>query len=74
VGEPIDPVCLFHGLRRSEHYCLYCCLCFKTLTPDECWTDEEGQKWDKCIDCGDAEALVMSMREGSSSNTTLQEN
>jgi hypothetical protein len=28
----IDPVCLFHGQKLSEHECLYCCLCFKVLT------------------------------------------
>lgn len=35
----IDPYCLHHGKRRSEHEggrCLYCCICFKTLTPEEC--------------------------------------
>lgn len=52
----IDPVCAFHGKRRSEHICLYCCLCFETLTPDECWADEDGQKWDLCIPCGRKEA------------------
>jgi len=47
----LDPVCVFHGKRHSEHYCLYCCLCFRDLTPDECWQDESGQKWDVCLDC-----------------------
>lgn len=47
----IDPVCAFHGKRWSEHeggHCLYCCICFKTLTPDECAADADGQKWDVC--------------------------
>jgi hypothetical protein len=47
----IDPVCLFHGKRRSEHEggrCLFCGICFDTLTPEECWEDAEGQKWDVC--------------------------
>jgi hypothetical protein len=46
-----DPVCAFHGKKASEHLCLYCCLCFKTLTPEECWVDEEGQRWDICVPC-----------------------
>ena len=53
-----DPVCLFHGKRMSEHpggRCLYCCICFTTLTPDMCWTDKSGQKWDICVPCGVAE-------------------
>ena len=47
----IDPYCAHHGKRMSEHeggFCLYCCICFKPLTPDECATDDEGQKWDVC--------------------------
>jgi len=31
-----DPVCALHGLKRSEHQCLYCCLCFTSLTLDQC--------------------------------------
>lgn len=50
----IDPVCLIHGKRQSEHDCLYCCLCFVPLEPEECWVDETGQKWDMCKEarCG----------------------
>ena len=50
-GALIDPVCLHHGKRMSEHEggrCLYCCICFNTLTPERCWADEDGQKWDLC--------------------------
>lgn len=54
----IDPVCAFHRLRASEHRCLYCCLCFDTLTPEECWVDADGVKWDLCVACGDAEAAA----------------
>lgn len=57
----VDPVCLFHGLRRSEHRCLYCQLCFKTLTPDECWEDPAGQKWDVCVPCRTAEIQAGSL-------------
>lgn len=51
----LDPVCLFHGKRHSEHHCLYCCLCFKTLTPEECSVDEDGVKWDVCVECAEYE-------------------
>ncbi len=47
----IDPYCAFHGIRQSEHElgrCLYCCICFKILSADECAVDSEGQKWDAC--------------------------
>lgn len=56
----IDPVCAFHGKRWSEHEggrCLYCCICFKTLTPAECAIDELGQAWDVCHDCASYEGL-----------------
>lgn len=46
-----DPVCVLHGKRWSEHEggrCLYCCICFKALTPEECVMDSAGQKWDVC--------------------------
>jgi hypothetical protein len=49
--EPPDPVCAIHGLPWSEHdggRCLYCCICFKPLTPDECAEDSDGQAWDVC--------------------------
>lgn len=47
----IDPVCAFHGKKLSEHEdgrCLYCCVCYKPLTPDECVVDTTGTKWDTC--------------------------
>ncbi len=50
TGRPaLDPVCLFHGKRRSEHDCLYCEICYRSdLTPDDCAVDEQGQKWSVC--------------------------
>lgn len=52
----VDPTCAFHGKKWSEHEggrCLYCCLCFdSTLTPETCWADKDGVKWDVCMDCG----------------------
>lgn len=52
----IDPVCLFHGKRRSEHHCLYCCLCFKTLTVEECHQLPDGTREDVCDECAEFEA------------------
>ena len=56
--QPLDPVCAIHGKRMSEHRCLYCCLCFKSLTPEECSLDEDGQKQDVCKDCDQHEKLT----------------
>lgn len=50
----IDPVCMLHGKKWSEHelgFCLYCCLCFVTLTSDECNVLENGKKEDVCKPC-----------------------
>lgn len=55
VTHHIDPVCLLHCKKKSEHHCLYCCICFKTLVPEECWVDEKGQRWDICKECGEEE-------------------
>jgi hypothetical protein len=52
----IDPVCLIHGKKASEHECLYCCLCFRTMTIDECHVLPSGAKEDVCEDCAKAEA------------------
>ena len=47
----LDPTCLFHGLKGSEHNCLYCTLCFRTLTPEECNVRPDGQREDVCVAC-----------------------
>ena len=47
----IDPVCLLHGLRQSEHLCLFCCLCFRDLTLDECHVRDDGEREVVCNDC-----------------------
>lgn len=57
-GKPIDPVCLFHGKRLSEHHCLYCCLCFKTLTVEECHQRPDGTREDVCNECAEFEAAA----------------
>lgn len=51
----IDSVCVFHGRKQSEHVCLYCCICFRDLTPDECSTDGDGVQWDVCNPCAELE-------------------
>lgn len=58
----IDPVCLIHGKKWSEHplgFCLYCCLCFKSLTPEECNVLENGKKEDVCKSCAEKEKKAM---------------
>lgn len=54
----IDPICLVHGKKMSEHDCLYCCLCFRDLKPEECHEREDGTKEDVCIPCADAEIAL----------------
>lgn len=59
IPEPLefsDPVCLVHGLPKSQHHCLYCCLCFKPLTVDECHVRKDGKKEDVCNECAEQEA------------------
>jgi len=58
----IDPVCLIHGKKFSEHelgFCLYCCLCFEPLTPDECHVTKDGKKEDVCKPCAEKESRGM---------------
>ena len=55
----IDPVCIIHGKRMSEHHCLYCCLCFKSLTPEECNVLEDGTKEDVCKPCAAKEQAAI---------------
>lgn len=56
----IDPVCIIHGRKFSEHDCLYCCMCFKPLTPEQCMYDDDGIQWDVCVDCNEMEKRMMS--------------
>jgi len=53
--KKIDPVCLIHGKKMSEHVCLYCCLCFKSLTLEECHVREDGKREDVCNECAKRE-------------------
>lgn len=60
--RPIEPVCVFHGKRKSEHLCLFCCLCFTDLTKDgqPDWNRihqlPDGDYEDVCNDCAKLEA------------------
>lgn len=55
MNEPIDPVCLIHGKKRSEHQCLYCCLCYVSLTLEQCNINEQGQRENVCVPCATQE-------------------
>lgn len=62
-GDPprIDPTCTLHGKKWSEHEtgtCLYCCICFEELTPETCFVDSAGDKWDKCVPCAERQLAV----------------
>lgn len=57
-GPIFDPVCVFHGKKHSEHDCLYCCLCFRDLTPAECTPNAAGVKEDVCAECRRAENMA----------------
>lgn len=59
----IDPICLIHGKKMSEHLCLYCCLCFKPLRPEECYVREDGVKEDVCVPCAERESRCRYQRE-----------
>lgn len=58
-AAPLDPVCLVHGKRLSEHRCLYCCLCFRSLEPDECAYRPDGTREDVCLPCAEKEAATI---------------
>lgn len=62
MTAPIDPVCVFHGKRRSEHACLVCTLCFKDLTPAECSYLPDGSQVDVCVPCAEAEQAELIKR------------
>lgn len=62
----IDPTCLMHGQKMSEHDCLFCCLCFKSLTIEECHIidDDQGLREDVCEECAEEEKRVIISRGG----------
>jgi hypothetical protein len=58
-----DPVCLIHGQRKSEHFCLYCGICYKPLTIEECNINDEGHKEDVCVPCANMEKRAMELKK-----------
>lgn len=59
----MDPVCLLHGKRMSEHVCLYCCLCFKNLTPETCHVLPDGSREDVCNECAELEKRRIELKK-----------
>jgi len=60
MSEPtFDPTCLVHGKKLSEHACLFCCLCFSDLKPEECNVLPDGTKEDVCKECAAQESKEM---------------
>lgn len=55
LEETIDPVCLIHGMKMSEHQCIYCCLCFKSMKLEECFITEHNRRTDVCKRCAEQE-------------------
>ena len=63
----VDPTCLFHGKKHSEHHCLFCCLCYKALTIEECHLLPTGEREDVCETCAKHEAdMLAAQKEGKS--------
>jgi hypothetical protein len=52
-------ICLVHGQEIGKHVCLFCCLCYKDLKPEDCNINDEGQKEDVCKDCAALEKKVI---------------
>ena len=50
-----------HKVGTSPLGELYCCLCFKPLTPEECSKDSEGVKWDVCNLCRKKEHIILAL-------------
>ena len=64
--QKLDPVCFLHGKKMSEHehgICLYCCLCFKTLTLEECNPLPDGKFEDVCVPCAKMEQEIRFNKE-----------
>jgi hypothetical protein len=72
----IDPVCLLHGKRWSEHEhgrCLFCCLCFSELTLETCNLLPDGKREDVCHECLVEEALMWNVQYGIDKLKSLHE-
>jgi hypothetical protein len=62
MNAPIDITCSMHGRKRSEHMCLFCCLCFEDLTPEECNVRDNGALEDVCKPCAEEEKQRIRVR------------
>lgn len=58
-----DWTCTIHGKKMSEHVCIYCCLCYRSLTPEECHVTLDGETEDVCEECAAAEAEYLAHKE-----------
>ena len=55
----MDYTCLIHGKKMSEHQCIYCCMCFESLTIEECNLTEDGKPEDICKECAEIEKQII---------------
>jgi hypothetical protein len=60
----MSAICTMHGRKLSEHLCLFCCLCFKDLTVEQCHTLPDGTKEDVCNECAEKEQTETARRVG----------
>lgn len=60
----IDPTCIFHGKRASEHICLVCCFCYRELAPGECHELPDGSREDVCNKCAELEVRAGAASKG----------
>jgi hypothetical protein len=74
MSENVNAVCLIHGKKYSEHDCLYCGLCFKPLTVEQCAYLPDGKREDVCIECAMAERerIPQAFQEKAEQLTTTQ--
>lgn len=72
--QACDPFCLIHGLKMSKHECLYCCLCFKPLTVEECNLLPDGKREDVCFSCAKREEVIRTILEAKKNNSLESKN
>ena len=58
-----DYTCLIHGKKMSEHDCIYCCLCFKSLTLEQCHLLSNGKREDVCNECAARETKLAQLKK-----------
>lgn len=55
--------CFEYWASQAPKGMFLCGLCYETKPVAEAWADEEGQKWDKCLDCAAREAEAVRRRD-----------